>query len=241
MWFSIDAVNHRRAFTLIELLVVISIIAILAALLLPALARSKESGRRTSCVNNLRQLVLSLNVFTGDNDGQFPQMNTTNPWPAQLKAYYQDAKVLRCPTDPGVRSVEDTNSVTDARSYVFNLFSDFFEQSLSPDDWKLFTKGRYSNGMKQDNVKRVTETVVFGEKKTESTQFDVDVRSVTASILATTEQGRHSSTGDGKSGGSNHAFADGGVRFIKYGHSLCPENKWAVTDAGRLSYAICIY
>ena len=235
--------NLRRAFTLVELLVVIAIIAILAALLLPALARSKDSGRRTFCANNLRQLGLSLNLFAADNDGQFPQLNTTNPWPSQLKAFYQDSKILRCPTDLMPGAIEETNSATGARSYVMNLFSDYFEESLSPDDWKLFTKGRYSVGMKQDSLRRVSETIVFGEKKSESTQFDVDVRSIASSILATTEQGRHSSSGSGgvKSGGSNHAFADGGVRYFKYGHSLCPENKWAVTEAGRISYAICIY
>jgi prepilin-type N-terminal cleavage/methylation domain-containing protein len=56
-----------HAFTLIELLVVIAIIAILVALLLPALATTKEQGQRTSCLNNLRQVYVGCTVYTGDN------------------------------------------------------------------------------------------------------------------------------------------------------------------------------
>jgi prepilin-type N-terminal cleavage/methylation domain-containing protein len=56
----------RRGFTLIELLVVIAIIAILAAMLLPVLGRAKESGKRISCLNNLRQLSLSSQMYVGD-------------------------------------------------------------------------------------------------------------------------------------------------------------------------------
>src|SRR5687767_9774641 len=63
----------RRAFTLIELLVVIAIIAILASMLLPALARAKEHGKRIQCVNDIRQLGMSLMMYADDHDGYYPQ------------------------------------------------------------------------------------------------------------------------------------------------------------------------
>lgn len=65
------AIGAKR-FTLVEMLVVITIIAILAALLMPSLTKALESSRRVSCLNNMKQYALQIVTFTGDYDGFLP-------------------------------------------------------------------------------------------------------------------------------------------------------------------------
>jgi prepilin-type processing-associated H-X9-DG protein len=70
----------KKNFTLIELLVVIGIIVILAAMLLPSLGAAKEKARRTTCMNNLRQVGIATIGHAGENGGQFPLDASMNAW-----------------------------------------------------------------------------------------------------------------------------------------------------------------
>lgn len=89
-----------RGFTLIELLVVIAIIALLIGILLPALGKARDSGRQLLCLNNQRQLVLSMTQYAGDNKDKFPpnalNISAVDPTDNQTKrgAYWFDVPRL---------------------------------------------------------------------------------------------------------------------------------------------------
>jgi prepilin-type N-terminal cleavage/methylation domain-containing protein/prepilin-type processing-associated H-X9-DG protein len=102
-----DPQRSPFGFTLIELLVVIAVIAILAAMLLPALARAKEKGRQTSCINSVRQQTLAVLMYCDDHDGVLPPTAYNDTagneldWPVMLDPYLNHvAKIHLCPADP---------------------------------------------------------------------------------------------------------------------------------------------
>ena len=236
-----------RAFTLIELLVVITIIGILAALLLPALAQAKETGRRVACVNNLRQLGFAARFYTQDDEGRFPPRLTTIQWAAQLQPHYENLGVLVCPSDFAVVGSNVfggfvSNADLAPRSYVMNSFSDYFATTLSANDWKNYNKGTFQATLNESALPRPSDTIIFGEKKTLSAGFYVTLLP-SMNVLDVTEQRRHMRTGGefAKTGGSNHSYEDGSVRYSRYGRSLCPVNDWAVTEAARTNFSTCIY
>ncbi len=112
--------RRNWGFTLLELLVVIAIISILASMLMPALSRARESARRVSCVNNLRQIGLSFQMYADESQGRFPRLRSrvsercgerfqceqTERYElfvfdgrAVYPEYLPDAEVLVCPSD----------------------------------------------------------------------------------------------------------------------------------------------
>jgi prepilin-type N-terminal cleavage/methylation domain-containing protein len=228
----------KQAFTLIELLVVVAIIAILAGLLLPALARSKESGRRVVCTANLRQIQLGLHLYSGDYEGAFPTRLVPNsPWTQQMRSLLTDG-TLQCPSD---RTRVDTNffgpGESTRRSYIMNGFDDAYKDNVSDADWKKFPKVAYL--VRDSQIVHPAETVTYGEKNSYSAAFYLDLLIFPNDYFRELEERRHGKTGETRLGESNYAWADGGVHSAHYGKTTCPLNLWAISDKWRTDTTLC--
>ena len=125
---------QRRGFTLIELLVVIAIIAILAAILFPVFAKAREKARQSSCLSNIKQIMLAILQYTQDYDETIPDINRAGgpynhvPWNAQIEPYIKNSQVFVCPSNK-------FNHCGTAGSWAYVAWYNYFPISYGFNTW----------------------------------------------------------------------------------------------------------
>ena len=215
--------KHRTAFTLIELLVTVAIIAILAALLLPALSQAREKARQAVCMSNLKQIILGWQMYINDNEGCLPAYDTSEwgaaganirKWAFLIRNYINEPQIadaqwasfksnglLRCP------SVKLTVNEVSYTTYGMNQYA------IGGDDY-----GSYKGYRKESQIRSPSKQLVFTDStyETQSGWYRV------AADALNWVSFRHT-------GLTNVGFADGHVESLTAKQLSVPYPDWLST------------
>jgi type II secretory pathway pseudopilin PulG len=152
----------KRGFTLVALLVIIAVLAILVALLLPALATAKKKAQRINCVNNLKQTGLAFRIWAGDNNNLYPSAVSTNQGGtmgfdtgANTFRHFQvlsnelgTPKILACPADTRAAAANFARLKNQNVSYFVDLeANDQYPQRFLDGDRNITGESDPENGI----------------------------------------------------------------------------------------------
>jgi prepilin-type N-terminal cleavage/methylation domain-containing protein/prepilin-type processing-associated H-X9-DG protein len=226
------SVRNRRtavfAFTLIELLVVIAIIAILAAILFPVFAQAREKARQTSCLSNVKQIALAMNMYAQDADETYPPGRyygfpdgSAWTWDHYIESYAQKSGAvaygqgrnayLECPSD----ATERSTTTSGKRSYAIPMW-------YGPDfAWKSEVNVPSTTGLTEGRAlaefTAPASTILIAEAPTKANRIgnntDFAVRGPNGSSTSTGQvlpPAKPSHTD-----GWNYGFADGHAKWFK--------------------------
>jgi prepilin-type processing-associated H-X9-DG protein len=241
----------RRGFVLIELVVIVSILAILAALLMPVYAQARARARATRCLGNVRQLAMATMLYSQDHDGGFPAQRDNivayyadppdgplpacavgkggadrSSWASGLSAYGADASLLVCPASEGYRCMQaDIARRDDAGVPTPRSRVTYFYNGLATAGVEA---GLIRPATQVSQVPRPTELALFSEWGGYATS---------ASILSPMYVNGYwtlVSTGpkEPHQGGTNLGFADGHSRFVSRSELLrgCDPNGMVIVS-----------
>ena len=189
--------TRHQGFTLIELLVVIAIIALLAAILFPVFSRARENARKTSCLNNLKQIGLGIIQYTQDYDEMYPfrvNAGSSISWRTYIFPYVKSTQLFMCPSNPN----KNTDSNHDGSSPIKGLKISY--------STNINLIGASSPPVAAADVAAPAQLIAVAESVEHNSEIVINRSNFgqgTAGLFA-----GHLST-------SNYAFADGHVKALK--------------------------
>jgi len=179
---------RTNAFTLIELLVVIAIIGILAAMLLPALAKAKAKGQATLCINNVRQLSLATQLYASDNGENLPNTGQANDdpylWIPLIKPYIGNSDTNAATTKGGVFNCPTLMAIASQNVQIAGRFYAVSEKLDAGNDALNMAGNR-----KLTQADRPTQTVLLGDGCRNETLAGVCYRVECWTAIPGTEKG----------------------------------------------------
>src|SRR5687768_9106283 len=213
-----ERMNPKRAFTFVELLVVIAIIAILAALLFPALSRAKAKAKRTVCQNNLKQISLAVHLYADDHSDLLPGVHGNTNFPSDFVEYKER-----------IKDYLGKPSVSSLSEQLFACPADIFHYELTTPNWApvptpLHAQGEYGRSSYWFNAGALlrfgTNSPSVGGRKLSSIRNPVRtvlVAEASAYIPWSWHQPARLPLGQAGVGKAlnNLGFADGHVSYVK--------------------------
>lgn len=197
--------RKTSGFTLIELLVVIAIISILAAILFPVFARARENARRSSCLSNEKQLVLSALQYAQDYDERLVLVGVNGSpvsyWFQRLQPYIKNNQILFCPSDTVTNSGNNPGATN--LSYCMNFYFTTEPNSVSGAGPTVSLAA----------IANVAETVYYAETTNGRAASSGKWNCRAASGSTTPPAAPHLE-------GGNFAFFDGHSKWFPYSHSI---------------------
>jgi prepilin-type N-terminal cleavage/methylation domain-containing protein/prepilin-type processing-associated H-X9-DG protein len=215
----------RRGFTLVELLVVIGILAVLVALLLPALSAARRKAQGAACQSNLRQLGLAIALYTQDHDGVMPMAWTFDApplpytWRVAVSRYVQNPQLFVCPGAPSLDMFDgQMPDTTKLAGYAMNMVHWQPGSPNPPGTWWAH----------ESQVALPAETVhlVDGDGNYEFNSPG------SVGVTGSNEHGfvRQDPAGERHSRGSNYLYCDGHVKYHRPGQLHCEGSRcdWSI-------------